>query len=214
MNDIDVILNKMIAGLNAVKEQDAALGVYLREVMKDQSFEYNKKTMLTDVGDSVDQALFIDTGHIISSVFDKRGDKQTIFLFSQNDIKAGPEFMKELPSEFYVEAAAGTSGVFITFKQMEEVYRRFPAAQELASLITVEFRIREMQHLVSLHKKGIERVEEFYLRFPHMLPAGQILTDAEVATYLLLSDGALRRLRRQLVNEEKIVDPSRLKRKK
>ena len=203
----------MVAGLNAVKAQDPALGIHLHEVMKKQSFEYLKKTVLTEIGDKVDKALFIDAGHIISSVFDKRGDKQTIFLFSENDIKAGPEFMKELPSEFYVEAVPGTSGVYITFKQMEEVYRRFPGAQELASLITVEFRIREMQHLVSLHKKGIDRVDEFYLRFPHMLPAGHILTDAEVATFLLLSDGALRRLRRQLSNEERIVDPGKVKRK-
>jgi len=203
----------MIAGLNSVKEQDPALGLHLHEVMRGQIFEYKRKTMLTDIGDKVDMALFIDKGHIIASVFDKRGDKQTIFMFGENDIKAGPEFMKELRSEFYVEAVAGTSGLYITFEQMEEVYRLFPAAQELAALITVEFRIREMQHLVSLHKKGIDRVEEFYLRFPHLLPAGQILTDAEVATFLLLSDGALRRLRRKLLREDKIVDPGKSKRK-
>ena len=195
----------MIAGLNAVKAQDPALGLHLQEVMRKQTFDHKKKTTLTEIGDKVNKALFIDSGHIISSVFDKRGDKQTVFLFGENDIIAGPEFMKEMPSEFHVEAVAGTSGVYITFKQMEEVYGLFPGTRELASLITVEFRVREMQHLVSLHRKGVDRVEEFYLRLPHMLPPGKILTDAEVATFLMLSDGALRRLRRQLIRKEKIV---------
>jgi hypothetical protein len=210
MNDkVDEILNKMIAGLDAVKQQDSGLGIHLRKVMRDQYFYYDKKTVLTDVGGKVDKAIFIESGHLIDSVFDERGDKQTIFLYSPKDIKAGPEFMRALPSNFYVEATAGTCGVFITFDQMAEVYKRFPATQELASLITAEFRIREMKHLVSLHRKGIDRVLEFYLAYPHLLPAGLVLTDADVSSFLLLSEGALRRLRRKLIRQEKLPDYSR-----
>lgn len=212
INNIDEILKQMCLMLDAVKPQDPKLYTHLQKVMKDQYQEFDKRDEVYDIGSKVDKAICVVKGHLIDSVFDKRGDKQVISMFNVMEIKAGPEFLKgNQPSRFYTEAVAGTFIVYITFEQMEEVYRLFPGARELATLITSEFRIKESDHLVMLHQKGIEKVEQFYRQFPHIHPDANILTDAEIASLLLISEGALRDLRSKLIKKGKLPESFRRK---
>ena len=210
--NIEEILKQMCQMLDAVKPQEPGLYTHLQRIMRKQFEEFEKRSEIYDTGSKVDKAICVVKGHLLDSVFDKRGDKQVISMFNSMEIKAGPEFLKgSQPSSFYTEAVAGTFIVYITFEQMEEVYRLFPGTRELATLITSEFRIRESDHLVMLHQKGIEKVEQFYKKFPHIHPDANILTDAEIASLLLISEGALRDLRYKLIN--KGILPESFKRK-
>lgn len=208
MNSIDIILERMFGILESVKSQRPELYQYLKQVMKYQGTFYPKDTVIYKPGDQVDCAFFISEGFLTRSTKSKDGRQQLLSIFEENEIKAGPDFMHQSPSEFLIEATAGTFVAYITHAQMKAVYSIFPEAHELASLIISQHNRKEAQMRKILLIKGIQLVESFYKCYPKLIDPGSVLSDEKISSFLKISVSLLREHRSALFAAGQLIHPA------
>ncbi|NRF37591.1 Crp/Fnr family transcriptional regulator [Pedobacter foliorum] len=208
MNSIDIILQRMFGIMDSIKAQNPKLYEHLRQVMKYQGIYYPSGAILFHIGDRVDRAFFISEGFITRSSKNKQGTQQVLSIFEADEIKAGPDFMQQTPSEFLIEAISGTFLAYITHEQLKVVYSLFPEAHELASLIISQHNRKEARLRKLLLIKGIDLVESFYKRYPKLIEPGSVLTDKKIASFLKISISLLREHRSELFATRKLIKPT------
>nr|WP_068890377.1 cyclic nucleotide-binding domain-containing protein [Pedobacter panaciterrae] len=209
MNSIDIILQRMFGIMNSIKAQNPKLYEHLGQVMKFQGTYYVGNTVLYNVGDPVDRAFFVSEGFVTRSSKSKQGLQQVLSIFEENEIKAGPDFMQQTPSEFLIEATSGTFVAYITHEQMKTVYSLFPEAHELASLIISQHNRKEARLRKLLLLKGVNLVEAFYKRYPKLIEPGSVLIDEKIASYLKISISLLREHRSDLFATGRLINPGK-----
>lgn len=189
--------------MEQVHPQDPGLAGHLSGMLAGQTFMFSEKTVLSEIGSKLNKTFFLASGYLTDSVFDRRGDKQVVFMYGSHAFRFS-DFTVDKPCSCYLEAAAGTSGLYFSADQMYGLFEFFPAFRRAMSRILIGDRTREMEHRRLIYAKGEFRVLEFYASHPQMLPAGAILTDGELSSYLHLSEGAFRRLRNALIRAGKL----------
>jgi CRP-like cAMP-binding protein len=207
MHNIEPILDRMFKALQSVKPQNAKLFEHLRTVMKRQGIYYPENTILYYLKDRVDKAMFISEGFITQSALNKKGNVRILSIIEANEIKAGPDFMQQTPSEFVIEATAGTFVAYITHQQMQQVYKQFPETRELAALIISSHNRKELQLKKLFSVKGIDLVEAFYKRYPKMLFANKILSNEKIASFLNIGVSTLIEYKNKLLDSGRLHYP-------
>lgn len=199
MNNIEEVLRRLFKLLNRYFPQQEGLFEFLTSAMVKKFCPVDE--VIHRPGDVINNAYYVGDGLLILYVKERRR-KILINIYRKDDIVAIPGFHDQTPSEFYLEVISGTMLACISRKNMEQVYRTFAKANDLSRSILERTEAKIYKHQVELNRKGIVRVERFYKRFPELLNAGKILTDAEVASYLKMTKGTLSTLRRQLFGKK------------
>jgi len=208
-NDISEILKKLFEYLTANGWQEPKMYDLLTGFMKGKY--YPEDEILFEKGDIIDQTYFVSSGFFTFSVYNSKGDKQVTEIAREGEIIATPSFTKQSPSIHDLNVIAGSYAIYLSHSEMEEVYRQYPKAHDLAKNIMASWQEKEQQTKQMLAKRGIDRVLEFYTIYPELLEPGAIMRDAEIASYLLLAERSLGALRTRLFNSGKLINPATLK---
>ncbi|TKC04223.1 Crp/Fnr family transcriptional regulator [Pedobacter frigoris] len=201
MREHKEIIRKLFKILCSYKEQPLELEARLNEVMTGKF--YPVREPLYEKDDTVTDALFVAVGYVVLYGFDALGDRQVLNIYVQDTIVAGKSFTEQKPSKFELVALAGAYVMKIGADHMTEVYADFSDAEELARLIMADMAEKDLDRLHLLKRDAETVVLDFYTRFPEFF-MDNLMTDADIASYLLISESTLRNTRAKLIKEDKL----------
>jgi CRP-like cAMP-binding protein len=190
------ILNQLSKVLDSFKPQPQAYYDHLAEVMEPQYFPTDN--VLYEQGDIVKYGYFLASGFAIAYYYNDQGERQVIRIYEKNEIIKGKSFIDQTPSAEYLMVCADSYMLSITSKAMEDIYDEFPSVAELSRLILANREIKELEHKQMLSLEALPMVEQFYKTYPGLAEPGKILVDADVSSYLLISERTLRACRAKL----------------
>jgi len=153
---------------------------------------------------TVKDALFVSDGFVACYSFDDNGNRQVIGLYGKDTIIAGNSFMSQQASEFDWIALPGTYLMKISYRVMDEVYTSFPDAEELARLIIAVMAEKELKRLTLLKEDAATVVLNFYQNHHQFSTPGALMSDGDVASYLLIKLSTLRNTRVKLLKDGKL----------
>jgi hypothetical protein len=106
-------------------------------------------------------------------------------------------------------ACADAYMLHMTHSQLKQTYQVFPNAEELARFRLSAAEAKELKHKQILILPGIRRVAAFYHEYPELLGPPKPLRDADIGTYLIMTDRNLRSLRNRLLREGLLKRPDK-----
>jgi CRP-like cAMP-binding protein len=154
-----------------------------------------------ELGSVIDIAYYISYGYMLVYYLDEDGHVNVIGIFSSDQILAGKSFINGVPSRCYVKIFKGAYVLEITNQQMQMGYETIPGMDELARLTLASFEDLELSRDETISKGSEEAILQFYLEHPGLLPAGKIITDCYIASYLHMREDNLQRIRRILISK-------------
>lgn len=190
------ILNQLFRVLDSFKPQPQTYYDHLAEVMQPQYFPDDQ--VLFERGDIVKRGYFLASGFAIAYYYNDQGERQIIRIYEKNDFMKGKSFIGQSASEEYLMICADSYVLGITHAEMEAIYARFPSVSELSRLILANREVKELEHKQMLSLEGLPMVEAFYKAYPGLVEPGKILVDADISSYLLISERTLRACRAKL----------------
>jgi CRP-like cAMP-binding protein len=202
MRDHSVIVRRIFKILCAYKPQPEGLYERLLEVMTGQF--YPSREVLFDRGEVVTDAIFVSSGYVARILYDEGSDPQVVNIFGEDDIIAGKSFTEQKPSsEFALVALPGTYLMRISAVDIMLVYEEFDSAEELARLVMADMSERELVRFRLLKRDSETVISAFYQDFPSFLKES-MMTDSDIASYLLISESTLRNVRAKLIRENRL----------
>jgi CRP-like cAMP-binding protein len=190
------ILSQLFKELDSFKPQPQAYYDHLADIMEPQYFPDDR--VLFEKGDIVKRGYFLASGFAIAYYYNDQGERQVIRIYEKNDFIKGKSFIDQNPSEEYLMICADSYVLSITHTEMEAIYVRFPSVSELSRLILANREAKELAHKQMLSLEGFPMVEQFYRTYPGLSEPGKILVDADISSYLLISERTLRACRAKL----------------
>jgi CRP-like cAMP-binding protein len=190
--------NKLIKLLNSIQEINPALEPYLWKVMT--ALYCDKTTILHEQDEVTDKAYFIATGFVVIYRF-VEGNLEVIRICGKGEIVAGSSFMLGSSSPYYIMAIKGTYLLEVTARQMEYAYHNIPETESLARKVLASFEAKELERDNMVRKGGEESVLYFYTQFLELFPAGALVKDEWVASYLMMTATNLSLIRTRLVKK-------------
>jgi signal-transduction protein with cAMP-binding, CBS, and nucleotidyltransferase domain len=202
-HDITEILKRLFAFLETFVELNDEFRDYIAAHITPWYFAEDKT--LFNINDKITITYFISTGYMTCSEFCMGSDDQVVEIFAGGQVVAPPSFHDNEPSKHDLKVLSGTFVLFLTYDQMQEIYKRFSFTQELAKLILNFYKKQDLDRLRMIRKSGIQSVYDFYIRYPDLLiKSGAALKDPIVASFLIMDERTLRRNRSKLIKTEKL----------
>jgi CRP-like cAMP-binding protein len=183
--------------LDNYKPQRPEFYLHLEEVIAGEYYPVD--CILYEQDEIIKQLFFLASGIVIAYSFTDAGDKQLLHIYREGEIIAGQSFTRQKPSQYYLMVCKGAYMLHLTCGQLKEVYHQFPEAEELGRFRLSAMEAKELKFKKLLILPGIKMVEVFYQQYPELLQAGKVLRDSDIASYLFLAEGTLRRLRNTLL---------------
>jgi len=202
MSKHEEIINRLFKILCSFKRQPLALRDYLDEHMTGKF--YPDREVIYDRDSTVKEAIFVSDGYVACYGFDENGDRQVVSIHGKDTIIAGKSFMSQQPSAFEWVCLSGAYVLKISASHMEEVYARFEDAEELARLVMADGSEKELARLQLLKRDAETVVLDFYNNHPEFKVPGSLMIDADIASYLLISESTLRNTRAKLIRDGKL----------
>jgi CRP-like cAMP-binding protein len=190
------VLDRLFKALDKYKPQSPAYYKHLAEVIKPRYFARNE--VLYEQGQVIDKAYFLSSGFLTANYYNHKGDKQLINIYSTDEIVSGKSFTSQHPSAYELMACKDTYVLYLTYKQVNVIYEQFPGTQEQAMFILAGRENKELSRNRMLNQYAGKKVADFYAAFPELSEPGKIMVDADIASYLMISESTLRAHRTKL----------------
>jgi CRP-like cAMP-binding protein len=156
----------------------------------------------------ITKSYYVSFGYIIVYTITEQGVKQVLRIYGKDSIVSSKSFDKQAPSGFYLWASPGAYLLSISYKDMLFVYQEFAETQELARLIWGDWNEREFARITQLNQEALPLVEQFYTQYEDFLKSKKLLSDADIASYLLISVSSLRSARTFLFEAGRLKKPN------
>lgn len=190
------ILNQLYKVLDSFKPQPQAYYDHLAEIMEPHYFADDE--VLYEKDETVKRAYFLASGFAIAYYYNDQGERQVIRIYGQNEFIRGKSFTDQNPSAEHLMVCADSYLLSLTHHEMQHIYQRFPSVEELSRLILASREAKELEQKQMLSLEGLPMVEAFYKTYPGLAEPGKVLIDADIASYLLISERTLRACRAKL----------------
>ncbi|SEM43526.1 Cyclic nucleotide-binding domain-containing protein [bacterium A37T11] len=184
------VLNNLFKKLESIKKQDPGLYIRLTEIM--QPGHYPMSAILFEQGEVINKALYVSSGFVLLYYIDLKGKKQVMRIYRPGSIIAGASFMLKMASPYYLQACKGSYLLSLTAGEMDAIYKDFAGTEELARLLVAARELEELERNTLLNQGGADKVQEFYTVYPELRKPGEIVLDADIASYLHMSESRLR----------------------
>lgn len=124
------------------------------------------------------------------------GTEVTAWILREpNVVVAVNSFYKQQPSFEIIQALVDTEVFYISFHELEEVYRRFPEFERVGRLLTIEYLIFWSMQLFTLRMR--DRKERFELWYKDNEDLLQFVEQKLVASYLDMSPEHFSRIKNE-----------------
>jgi len=190
------VLDQLFKVVNSYLPQPAGYYEYLAEHLQPQYFA--NATPLYEKGDLVKKAWFLSSGFGMAYVYKENGDKQVVRFHTAGALIGGKSFIEQTPSEEYLVACRDSYWMSLTHAEVDEIYILFPDVLEQSRLIMARREQDELEYKKLLSNEALLKVEEFYKTYPGLSEPGKIIVDADISSYLMISERTLRACRAKL----------------
>lgn len=158
-------------------------------------FEYDKGVLVTSAGSIEKYFYFIQEG-LMRAFFEKNGLEHNLgFTYKGDYSGVYDSFVRQKPSDWNLETLEDTSGLRISFQQLERLYIEVPELKEW----TFKFNQQVMFGLgifirSLLADSAEEKFERLMTQSPHII---QIVPQKHLASYLGMTPETFSRMRRK-----------------
>lgn len=162
---------------------------------------FDKKQVVTAAGEQEEYINIVVSGLVRKFMKLKNGEVTMQIAPEKHMIHAEWSFHKREPSRVTVETIETTTFVSISYKNMQELFDRFPAAELMGRLFVTEmFIIKDRRYFEILKKSTREIFLEYVTSHPHML---QRVPQKYLASYLNIKPETFSRLK-HLLRKKKV----------
>jgi hypothetical protein len=197
-------LKRLTAHLDSFREQRPLLYEHLSNVMEPKQVPESAGEILFNAKKVIDKSYYVYGGFVIIMKEDANKGRQVLRIYKDDSIISSNSFEAREASGLYMYATPGTCLLGVSYDQMRVVYNDFPETHELAKLILGYWEKTELEMRVILNQEALPVVEWFYSTYNEFLTRKKLITDAELASFLLISESALKAARTSLIKAGKI----------
>lgn len=196
MKKHEPVLAQLFKILNSYLPLPAGYYEYLTEHLQPQY--YANDTPLYEQGELVKKAWFLSSGFGMAYFYKDSGDKQVARLHAPGALIGGKSFLDQTPSAEYLMACRDSYWMSLTHGEVDEIYALFPGVIEQTRLIMAGRELDELAYKKLLGNEALVKVAEFYKMYPALSQPGRIIVDADISSFLMISQRTLRACRAKL----------------
>ena len=193
LGKLTTLLRSVVSKIELPEELPAFLG----DTMPMDTLENYKEMILQ--GEKPECAFYILRGFMWVYYFsDQEGEVITHF-YGENMIVAFKDFLIKADSGYTIVAGRETLVSTIRHDDMLRMYKKWPQMESFAKDVVMAYDKYSHLQQANLRSMGFkERIAEFYLFYPKLLPAKWARVDDQVANYLGMGVRTLRKYRKLL----------------
>ena len=156
--------------------------------------EFKKKEYLLREGQTSSKLYFIEEGLIRAYYTDKKDEEVTTWFMKDSDLIFSVEsFYEQIPSFENIIAIEASTVWYITYHQLQALYKEFPAYNYHGRVLTEKYYIKSMKRQVALIKKtALERYQLLLEQEPYLLERASL---QDIASYLGMTPEMLSKVR-------------------
>ena len=156
-------------------------------------------------GDVSDKAWFITDGAVVAYFIDCRDRKIVNLFFKKGEFVVLPEeFMSGNPSTSFLMACPNTHLLEISAEDVKHAFVLFPETEQQYRMIIAKQAIKYKERDMLLSYLGIDRVREFFRRWPEFRDPNPkiIFSNRMISSYLQMTEISYSRLLKQIREED------------
>jgi CRP-like cAMP-binding protein len=156
--------------------------------------EIKRKEYLLQEGKTSSKIYWLVKGLIRSYYIDDKGEEVTVWFYPENNLIISVEsFFEQIPSDENIVAVEDSILLYITWEQMEALYREFPAYNYHGRKLTEKYYVQSMKRQKSMIKKTArERYQQFLEQESYLLARAPL---RDIASYLGMTPEMLSKIR-------------------
>jgi CRP-like cAMP-binding protein len=171
--------------LSAELKNDLASGICVKKALKGE--------VLVKEGRVCDHLFFIEKGALRGFHYHNGKEITSWFGFEDDFATSTYSFVSRKPGYEIVEAIENSTLYFITYEDLDAIYRKHPEFNYVGRLLTEKYYVDLMERTLCLQfQSAKENYEQLVLNRPHIL---QRVTLGHIASYLGISQETLSRIR-------------------
>ncbi len=163
-----------------------------------QKIEIKKKQIISKAGEIENYISFLLTGKTRLFIPKEEEEKEITFGFSFSGefVSAYDSFLTRLPSTYQIEALSNTSLLRISYKDLQEVYKKTIDGNFIGRMIAEKLLlIKSKRELSLLNETAEERYLKLFKERPNLF---QEIPLKYIASYIGVTPQALSRIRRRI----------------
>ena len=166
--------------------------LFLQEIIKEK--HYKRNTFFIKPTQVCSKIGFVENGAFRVFNIDVHGTEMTNWLIIDNDIITEIfSFIKQTPSQEYIQSLEDTTIYYITFNDLEMVYKKIPDFHIFIKLTYEDILVDLKQNIfANIHKTATERYETLLATKPQLF---QQISLKYIASFLGMTDSTLSRIR-------------------
>jgi CRP/FNR family transcriptional regulator, anaerobic regulatory protein len=159
--------------------------------------QYKKKEFLLREGQVSDKLFFIKQGIIRGYWLEESKEELTSWFMLENDFAFSVEsFYDQLPADENIEALEDTVVLYITYDQLETLYKEFPTYNFHGRVLTQKYyKLSIRRDRDKRRKTAHERYQLFLEREPHLVNRVPL---QDIASYLGMTQAMLSKVRSEI----------------
>ncbi|MBO9562101.1 MAG: Crp/Fnr family transcriptional regulator [Niastella sp.] len=162
--------------------------------------ELKKRDLFLQAGKVQKSIGFIATGLVRSFFIDQEGIETTVGFYPEGDYATHyPAFILQKPSRYSIQCLEPTTMVYLSFDDMQQLYREVPTIQQYGRLVAEEILKRQQARIESFI---FQTAEERYLDFVEQHPTlFNRVSLSHLCSYLGIERQTLTRIRQKLAHQ-------------
>ena len=194
------ILARMIATLRAI-DPSVSVGLEMDSFLAQHMVEEplcKKDVVLQHYDEAVKKAYYLVSGNIDLFCYDDKGDEHLFRIYRADRFIAVQCLFKGGAPGYSTMACKGAVLWSINAESLREMCATIPGVNDLIKSATDSCDEKELLRETLLNKNIEDRVLAFYRLFANLLPAGKVINDTRIGSYLRISAKTLRKIRKEL----------------
>ena len=153
-----------------------------------------KKEYLLKEGQTCTNLYFIEKGLLRAFYVDSKGEEVTTWFMKEGDFICSVEsFYEQTPSFENIIAIEPSTVHYITYHQMQSLYKEFPGYNFHGRVLTEKYHVQFAKRMVAMIKKtALERYQQLLEQEPYLLDRASL---KDIASYLGMTPEMLSKVR-------------------
>ena len=188
---MNIFIENVKKKINLTKKEE----LFLHHIIEER--EYLKNDFFIQPSQTCSEIGFIEYGTFRIFNINTKGVEMTNWFLTENDIITEIlSFINEQPSQEYIQCLDNAKIHFISFDNLQEVYRKIPDFHIFIKLVYENILVDLKKNIFSnIHMTSIERYENFILNKKNLL---QKVSLKHIASFLGMTDSTLSRVRKKI----------------
>jgi len=178
--------------LNSIQPLSPGLAHHLAEILKEKQFK--KKDHLLRERQISTNVYFIEEGLVRAFYINEKGEELTNWFMKEGDvIFSVASFLEQAPSHEYITALEDCSVYYISYVQLQAIYKEFPEFNYHGRVLTEKYYRLSLQRESFIKRtSSLERYQRLLEHEPYLLARAAL---QDIATYLGMSPEMLSKVR-------------------